>query len=79
VVPVDSGSLGAVLKKAKEANVLIINYDLMALNTPDIDYYIGFDNKQVGKIQADYIVEKLGLKDGAGRSTWKFSLVVWMR
>ncbi len=66
VVPVDSGSLGAVLKKAKEAKILVINYDLMALNTPDIDYYIGFDNKQVGKIQANYIVDKLGLKDGKG-------------
>lgn len=66
VVPVDSGSLGAVLKKAKEAGVLIINYDLMILNTPDIDYYIGFDNKQVGKIQAEYIIDRLGLKDGKG-------------
>lgn len=66
VVPVDSGSLGAVLKKAKEAGVLVINYDLMVLNTPDVDYYIGFDNKQVGKIQAEYIIDKLGLKEGKG-------------
>jgi putative multiple sugar transport system substrate-binding protein len=55
-----------VLAKAKESNILIINYDLMALNTPDIDYYIGFDNKQVGTIQANYIVEKLDLANGAG-------------
>lgn len=66
VVPVDSGSLGAVLKKAKEAGVLVINYDLMVLNTPDVDYYIGFDNKQVGKIQAEYIIDRLGLKEGKG-------------
>lgn len=66
VVPVDSGSLTAVLKKAKEAGVMIINYDLMILNSPDIDFYVGFDNKQVGKIQAEYIVDRLGLKEGKG-------------
>lgn len=66
VVPVDSGSLGSVLKKAKEAGILVINYDLMVLNTEDVDYYIGFDNKQVGKIQAEYIIDKLGLEEGKG-------------
>ena len=66
VVPVDSGSLGGVLAKAKEANILIIDYDLMILDSPNIDYYVGFDNKQVGTIQATYLEEKLGLKDGKG-------------
>ena len=66
VVPVDSGSLTAVLQKAKEAGVMIINYDLLILNSPDIDFYIGFDNKQVGKIQAEYIEGRLGLKEGKG-------------
>jgi putative multiple sugar transport system substrate-binding protein len=66
VVPVDAGSLGAVLQRAKEQNIVIINYDLMALNTKDIDWYIGFDNKQVGKIQAQFIEERLGLKQGKG-------------
>ena len=67
VLPVDAGSLGEVLKKAKEAGVLIINYDLMVLNTPDVDYYIGFDNKYItGRLQAEFIVDRLGLKNGAG-------------
>lgn len=66
ICPVDSGSMVEVLKKAKEAGCLVINYDLLILNTGDIDYYVGFDNKQVGKIQADFIVDQLGLKEGKG-------------
>lgn len=66
VVPVDSGSLTAVFQKAKEAGVMIINYDLLVLNTSDIDFYVGFDNKQVGRIQAQYIIDTLGLAEGKG-------------
>lgn len=66
ICPVDSGSLVEVLAKAKEAGCLVINYDLLILNTADIDYYVGFDNKQVGKIQAQYIVDQLGLAEGKG-------------
>ena len=66
ICPVDSGSMGEVLARAKEAGCLVINYDLLILNTADIDYYVGFDNMQVGRIQAQYIVDALGLEEGKG-------------
>lgn len=66
IAPVDSGALSSVLAQAKEAGVLVVNYDLMILNTPDIDYFVGFDNRLVGVIQADYIIQKLGLDKGKG-------------
>lgn len=66
IAPVDNGALSSVLATAKAANVLVINYDLMILNTPDIDYFVGFDNRKVGVIQANYIIKKLGLDQGKG-------------
>lgn len=31
-----------------------------------MDYYVSFDNEQVGRLQAYYIIDKLGLEDGEG-------------
>ena len=36
------------------------------MNTDAVSYYATFDNYGVGKIQGQYIEEKLGLKDGKG-------------
>ncbi len=56
--PVDSASAAAIVSKAKAQNVPVISYDRLILNA-DIDYYISFDNVQVGKLQAQSLVEKL--------------------
>ncbi len=61
VCPYDAGALNAVLKEAREAGVLIINYDLAVTGTPDVDYFVGYDNRQVGYIQADKIIKALDL------------------
>jgi putative multiple sugar transport system substrate-binding protein len=56
-----------VLRQAREENILIINYDLLILNSPDIDYYIGFDNRfECGQLKAQFIEDRLDLKNGAG-------------
>ncbi|MFG3338863.1 substrate-binding domain-containing protein [Glycomyces sp. NPDC048151] len=54
-------SLGEVLSKAKDKGVTIIAYDRLILDTPDVDYYASFDNHQVGVLQAEHIITKLGL------------------
>ncbi len=61
VAPVDGYSLSAVLKKAKEASILIIAFDRLVMGTDAIDYYVAFDNEIAGALQGQYIVDSLGL------------------
>jgi D-xylose transport system substrate-binding protein len=56
--PVDSASAAAIVSKAKAQNVPVISYDRLILNS-DVDFYISFDNVQVGKLQAQSLVGKL--------------------
>jgi D-xylose transport system substrate-binding protein len=56
--PVDSASAASIVSKAKAQNVPVISYDRL-ITGADIDYYISFDNEQVGKLQAESLVEKL--------------------
>jgi D-xylose transport system substrate-binding protein len=55
---VDAKSAGSIVAKAKAQNVPVISYDRLILDA-DIDYYISFDNIQVGKLQGETLVKKL--------------------
>ncbi|VBB07012.1 Hypothetical protein LUCI_2256 [Lucifera butyrica] len=66
VASIDGSALSEVLQKAKDKNIPVIAYDRLIKNTPNVDYYATFDNFKVGVLQAQYIVDKLGLKDGKG-------------
>src|SRR3569832_1171647 len=59
-------TLSDVLKQAKAVGITVIAYDRLIRDTPNVDYYATFDNFQVGVLQAQSIVDKLGLKDGKG-------------
>ena len=63
---IDGGSLSSVLDEAKAAGCKVISYDRLIMNTDAVNYYATFDNYGVGKIQGQYIEEKLGLKEGKG-------------
>ena len=63
---IDGGSLSSVLDEAKSAGVKVISYDRLIMNTDAVNYYATFDNYGVGKIQGQYIENKLGLKEGKG-------------
>src|SRR5437588_2122338 len=56
--PVDAGSAGAIVTKAKAQKVPVISYDRLITN-PDIAAYISFDNARVGKLQATSLDAKL--------------------
>jgi D-xylose transport system substrate-binding protein len=56
--PVDAKSAASIVAKAKAQNVPVISYDRLILNA-DVDYYISFDNVQVGKLQGETLVKKL--------------------
>ena len=56
--PVDAASAGAIVNRAKQPKIPVISYDRL-ITDADIDYYISFDNEQVGKLQANALVKKL--------------------
>ena len=54
-------------QRAKQQDVPVISYDRL-ITDADIDYYISFDNEQVGKLQAETLVKKLE-EDGTKNAT----------
>ncbi|GAB2914094.1 sugar ABC transporter substrate-binding protein ChvE [Paraburkholderia jirisanensis] len=66
IAAIDGTTLTDVLKKAHDAGIKVIAYDRLIKNSPDVDYYTTFDNYKVGVLQAQSIVDKLGLKQGKG-------------
>jgi D-xylose transport system substrate-binding protein len=56
--PVDAGSAGAIVKKAKQQDVPVISYDRLITNS-DIDYYVSYDNAKVGALQGTALLNKL--------------------
>ena len=55
--PVDAASAGAIVNAAKQQKVPVISYDRL-ITDADIDYYISFDNEQVGKLQGESLVDE---------------------
>jgi putative multiple sugar transport system substrate-binding protein len=66
IAAIDGTTLTDVLKKAHDAGIKVIAYDRLIKGTADVDYYATFDNYKVGVLQAQSIVDKLGLKQGKG-------------
>ncbi|MHA4814316.1 multiple monosaccharide ABC transporter substrate-binding protein [Streptomyces aculeolatus] len=66
VAAIDNTSLTEVLADAKEADIPVIAYDRLILQTENVDYYASFDNERVGKLQGQYIVDALKLEEDKG-------------
>ncbi|KQV47936.1 sugar ABC transporter substrate-binding protein [Pelomonas sp. Root1217] len=66
VASIDGSTLSGVLQKAADKGVKIVAYDRLLRGTKYIDYYTTFDNFQVGVLQGNSIIDKLGLKEGKG-------------
>src|SRR5215213_3698405 len=56
--PVDAGSAGAIVKKAKAQDVPVVSYDRLVTDS-DVDYYVSYDNVEVGRLQGNTLVEGL--------------------
>jgi D-xylose transport system substrate-binding protein len=65
--PVDAGSAGSIVTKAKSQDVPVVSYDRLIPDS-DIDAYISYDNARVGKLQATSLLDKLKA-DGNGNGT----------
>lgn len=63
--PVDSASAAAIATKAAQSDVPVISYDRLITDSKDVDYYISFDNEEVGKLQATSLLK--ALDGGAGK------------
>ncbi|MFF0727447.1 multiple monosaccharide ABC transporter substrate-binding protein [Streptomyces sp. NPDC004134] len=63
VAAIDNTSLTEVLADAKDADIPVIAYDRLILETENVDYYASFDNERVGRLQGQYIVDALKLDD----------------
>lgn len=56
--PVDAASAGAIVARAKQQKVPVVSYDRL-ITDADVDYYVSFDNVQVGKLQGESLSAKL--------------------
>jgi len=66
IAAIDGNTLSNVLQRASERGIKVVAYDRLIRGTKYVDYYTTFDNFQVGVLQANSIVDKLGLKSGKG-------------
>jgi D-xylose transport system substrate-binding protein len=65
LVNLDSGSGAAIEAQAASQGVKVIDYDRLTLDSPNVDYYVSFDNEAVGKLQGEGLVNCIGDKKGA--------------
>ncbi len=63
--PVDGAAAAAIVTKAKAANIPVISYDRLILNTADLNYYLSFDNAAVGALQGNALLTALNGKANA--------------
>lgn len=63
IVPHDGAAMAKGVAAAKKAGIPVIAYDRL-ITGADVDVYLSFDNVRVGRLQAEYLVNKLG---GRGR------------
>ena len=68
ITAVDGQALDTVMNEASDKGVIVIAYDRLIMNDA-VTYYVSYDNETVGKLQGEFIEEKLGLKD-AGDKTY---------
>lgn len=69
IASIDGESLGEAMDMAKEANIPVIAYDRLIMNSDAVSYYATFDNYMVGTKQGQYIVDTLKLDSEKGPFT----------
>ena len=58
----DAAQLSTQVKAAKDAGAKVIAYDRLITNTPDLDYYVAFDNFKVGQLQGQALLDGMKKK-----------------
>jgi putative multiple sugar transport system substrate-binding protein len=68
----DAAQLSTQVAQAKQAGAIVIAYDRLITNTPDISYYIAFDNFKVGQLQGQALLD--GMKAKKPQGPWTIEL-----
>lgn len=63
---IDAEALNTVMDEAAELGVDVIAYDRLILNDA-VSYYVSFDNYTVGKLQGEFVVNKLDLANAGDK------------
>ncbi|PJJ71068.1 putative multiple sugar transport system substrate-binding protein [Diaminobutyricimonas aerilata] len=69
IASIDGTALTQVLETAAEDDVKVIAYDRLINGSPNVDYYVTFDNFEVGVQQGTSLLTGLGLVDESGEPT----------
>jgi D-xylose transport system substrate-binding protein len=56
LLPHDPTMASRMVEAAKSANVKVISYDRLVLNS-DVDLYVSFDRLEIGRMQAEYLIK----------------------
>jgi D-xylose transport system substrate-binding protein len=59
--PFDGEAAASIVQQAKAKKVPVISYDRL-IDSPDLSYYISFDNEKVGQLQGQALVDALKAK-----------------
>jgi putative multiple sugar transport system substrate-binding protein len=65
----DGSQLGTQLAAAKAAGITVIAHDRLILNTPNLDYYVAYDNRKVGQLQGQALLDGMKAKKATGPYT----------
>jgi D-xylose transport system substrate-binding protein len=57
ILPRDTSKASRMVDAAKSANVKVISYDRLILNS-DVDLYVSFDRAEIGRMQAEYLLQR---------------------
>ena len=63
---IDGSQLGTQLKQAHDAGIKVVAYDRLLLNTDAVDYYVAYDNRKVGQLQGQALLDGMKAKKPAG-------------
>ncbi|MFY1635020.1 multiple monosaccharide ABC transporter substrate-binding protein [Solwaraspora sp. WMMB335] len=66
VAAIDGTALSGQLQAAASANIPVISYDRLIRDSPNVDFYVSFDNYKVGVAQAEALLVGLGLRNADG-------------
>ncbi len=63
---IDGSQLGTQLKAAKDSGAVVIAYDRLLKNTSDVDFYVAYDNRKVGQLQGQALLDGMAKKKPTG-------------
>ena len=68
IASIDGTALTSQLAAANAAGIKVIAYDRLIRDSPNVDFYVTFDNYKVGVAQANSLLYGLGLTDKDGKA-----------